>query len=168
MDVMEFLSHFTPLSYLCFLLGIVLIIIEMSQPGISFPGILGTILLIVGVAVTAENLTEVIAIIVIIMIVLVIALVIIINSATRGTLSKNMVLHDVIDGNSVNLEEENAYYLINKEGIALSPLRPSGLAEFEGNKLDVISEGQFIEKGSRVKIIKIESLSIIVRKIKDT
>ena len=39
------------------------------------------------------------------------------------------------------------------EGIALSPLRPGGKAKFGEEILDVVSEGDLIEKGRKVRII---------------
>jgi membrane-bound serine protease (ClpP class) len=38
-------------------------------------------------------------------------------------------------------------------GVAISPLRPGGKAQFGNDILDVISQGELIDKGSRVKII---------------
>ncbi|MFC2149333.1 NfeD family protein [Candidatus Auribacterota bacterium] len=54
--------------------------------------------------------------------------------------------------------------LLNKEGIAISFLRPSGIAEIEGERLDVISEGDFIERGSKIQVINVKDNRIIVRK----
>ena len=53
-----------------------------------------------------------------------------------------------------------------KKGIAISTLRPSGICEFDGVRLDVITEGEFIEIGTNVVVSKIDEGHIIVRPIK--
>ncbi|MGI1657866.1 MAG: NfeD family protein [Desulfitobacterium sp.] len=50
-------------------------------------------------------------------------------------------------------------------GVALSPLRPAGTAEVNGHRLDVVTEGGFIEVNHRVKIIAVEGTRVIVRQI---
>lgn len=52
--------------------------------------------------------------------------------------------------------------LVGKLGKTISPLRPAGKAEFFGKILDVISEGDFIEEGKEIKIIRVEGNKIIV------
>jgi len=49
--------------------------------------------------------------------------------------------------------------------VATTVLRPSGIVNFDGIKLDVVSEGEFIQPGSKVKIIKVEGRRIVVKKI---
>ncbi|MCM8799456.1 MAG: ATP-dependent Clp protease proteolytic subunit [Candidatus Omnitrophica bacterium] len=53
--------------------------------------------------------------------------------------------------------------LLGKTGKTLSSLRPSGRAEIEGKTFDVISEGEFIDKGKLIKVIRIEGNKIIVK-----
>jgi len=48
------------------------------------------------------------------------------------------------------------------EGVALSPLRPSGRAEFDGRTFDVRSVGDFVESGARVRLLGIEGSSLLV------
>ena len=56
-------------------------------------------------------------------------------------------------------------YLIDKEGITLSELRPSGFIEIDGKKLDALSEGAFLAKNTPVKVVKVEGSKIFVRRI---
>ena len=50
-----------------------------------------------------------------------------------------------------------------KTGVALTPLRPAGTIEIDGVRLDVVTQGEFIEKGKEVEVVKIEGSRIIVR-----
>jgi membrane-bound serine protease (ClpP class) len=56
---------------------------------------------------------------------------------------------------------------IRDKGICISKLRPSGKADFNGNRVDVISEGEFINKDEVIEVIELTKNKIIVRKIED-
>jgi membrane-bound ClpP family serine protease len=49
------------------------------------------------------------------------------------------------------------------QGVATTVLRPAGTADFEGVKLDVVTEGEFIDKGARLQVIRVEGRRIVVR-----
>jgi len=55
--------------------------------------------------------------------------------------------------------------LVGKTGETKGTLRPAGIAEIEEERMNVISEGGFIEPHQRVKVVKVEGNKIIVRKI---
>lgn len=53
---------------------------------------------------------------------------------------------------------------IGKEGKSITSLRPTGKIEIDGEFLDVVTEGDFLDKGTLVKIISTDGNRIIVRK----
>jgi membrane-bound serine protease (ClpP class) len=53
--------------------------------------------------------------------------------------------------------------LEGKMGTAKSRLRPSGVAEFEGERVDVVTEGMIIEPGTRLKVIEVKGNRVVVR-----
>lgn len=53
--------------------------------------------------------------------------------------------------------------LIGKTGTAFTQLRPAGTALIDGKRVDVVTEGQLIEKGTSVRVVGVEGLRIIVR-----
>ncbi len=53
---------------------------------------------------------------------------------------------------------------VGKTGKALSKLRPAGVALIDGKRLDVVTTGDFIEKDSEIKIIRIDGNRIVVEK----
>jgi membrane-bound serine protease (ClpP class) len=63
---------------------------------------------------------------------------------------------------ATNIEENTK--LIGKTGIAITTLRPAGLVDIEGKRIDVISNGDYIDKGELVEVIKVDGPSIIVEK----
>lgn len=63
-------------------------------------------------------------------------------------------------GRSLSLQDSTATYKSHKVselpigtiGTAVSTLRPSGIASFEGKRFDVVADGEWIEAGETVKI----------------
>jgi len=52
-----------------------------------------------------------------------------------------------------------------EHGVALSRLRPAGNAEFDGNVYDVFTEGEYVEKGSAIRVLSSKGNRIIVEAI---
>lgn len=73
-----------------------------------------------------------------------------------------MMLREVQHGTSAMVELKS---LVGQEGVAVTQLRPAGMARFEGKKVDVISEGTVITKGTRVKVIEVEANRVVVREV---
>ncbi|MEN8149001.1 MAG: NfeD family protein [Planctomycetota bacterium] len=55
--------------------------------------------------------------------------------------------------------------LVGKEGVARSALRPSGTAEFDGERLDVVTRGELVDTGTRIRIIENRGNRIVVRAV---
>ncbi|MBV7273591.1 NfeD family protein [Clostridium thailandense] len=165
MELVNFLSSISWIAFLCFGFGFLLVIVEMFHPGFGFPGISGGILLIIGVILTATSVMEVLILLAVIISVLGIALTLVLKSATKGRLSKILILHETQKKEAGYTGTEDLKYFIDQEGITITILRPAGIAEFNGIKLDVVSEGEFISKDKKVKIIKVEGRRIVVRQI---
>lgn len=53
--------------------------------------------------------------------------------------------------------------LLEQTGTALTPLRPAGTAVIEGKRVDVVTEGQMIERGAPVRVVAVEGLRVVVR-----
>jgi membrane-bound serine protease (ClpP class) len=46
--------------------------------------------------------------------------------------------------------------LLNGTGTALTQLRPSGTADINGQRVDVVTEGDLIERGAKIKVVAVE------------
>lgn len=53
--------------------------------------------------------------------------------------------------------------LLGREGVAVSPLRPTGVAEVEGERVEVTTEGAFIAAGSRIRVVALVRNRYLVR-----
>ncbi len=54
--------------------------------------------------------------------------------------------------------------LAGKEGVSLTNLRPSGTARVDGKRIDVVTRGDYIEKGETVEVLKVEGSRVVVGK----
>lgn len=54
---------------------------------------------------------------------------------------------------------------VGRTGIAVSDLRPSGKVEIDGERIDGQTEGDYISKGDRIKVIAAKNSFVVVRKI---
>jgi membrane-bound serine protease (ClpP class) len=55
--------------------------------------------------------------------------------------------------------------LLGKEGEALTMLRPSGMVLIDGKKQSVVTSGELVERGERVRVIKVEGSRVVVRRV---
>lgn len=54
---------------------------------------------------------------------------------------------------------------VGKEGVSLTHLRPAGIANIDSRRLDVVTEGTFIDKDKNLKVIRVEGNRVVVREI---
>ncbi|MBX6395209.1 MAG: hypothetical protein IRY98_05725 [Alicyclobacillaceae bacterium] len=55
-------------------------------------------------------------------------------------------------------------YLVGRTGRAVTPLRPAGIGEFADERVDVVSEGEFIERGASIEVVAVEGRRVVVRR----
>jgi membrane-bound serine protease (ClpP class) len=54
---------------------------------------------------------------------------------------------------------------IGKRGMTVTPLRPAGIGEFDGERVDIVSEGVFIDAGEPVDVLRVDGNRIVVRHV---
>ena len=58
--------------------------------------------------------------------------------------------------------------LLGAEGAVLTPLRPVGMCDFSGQRVECVTEGRYVDKGKKVKVINVESTQVTVRIIEES
>jgi membrane-bound serine protease (ClpP class) len=58
--------------------------------------------------------------------------------------------------------------LAGEEGITESVLRPSGVARIQGRRVDVVSRGEMIQEGQRVRVIDLAGNRVVVARVDST
>ena len=152
-------------AILLFLLGIILLSVEIFVPGFGLPGLGGIICLVVSIVLSAPSweagvISLVLAIIGTIVLVL----------FSLKFLTKRKFWDRLVLGTKYKKEEgyipqsKDLSVYVGKKGEALTILRPSGTVLLDdGTKLDVVTDGGFIPKGERIEVVQAEGIRLIVR-----
>ena len=85
----------------------------------------------------------------------------------KSTTFSRLILHDSETSDKGFLSNPIASEIIGLEGIALTTLRPAGTADFDGKRVDVVTESSYIQNGKKIKVVKVEGSKVIVREIVD-
>ena len=161
--VLEFIGTNLPLI-LCMVIGVGLLVVEVFMPGFGVPGISGLLLILIGVVITWKQHGPVagLAVTVISLALAGISISVSIKSAANGKMSRSDLF---LRSEIATVDHEETEALMGKEGVTATVLNPVGIAEFDGVRLNVLSEGTYMEKGVKVKVTKVEGAKITVRSI---
>ena len=58
--------------------------------------------------------------------------------------------------------------MLGKVGTVITPMRPVGMCDFDGQRVECVAESGYVEKGKKVKVINVESTQLTVRTIEDS
>ena len=84
---------------------------------------------------------------------------------SKGRLPGNLMLKDSTDkASGYTGGSDKSAYLGNK-GKTVTELRPAGAAELGGERLDVVSQGGFVEAGADVEVIEVSGNRIVVKAV---
>lgn len=162
--MLEFIAANLPIL-VCLIVGLVLIVLEAFMPGFGLPGIAGIILHVIAVVLTwfSHGPVAALCMTVALLSIIAIAISVSLHSAAKGRLSKSrIVLNETESSEAGYRASEDMQVFLGKEGVATTVLRPTGMAEFDGVKLNVVSEGEYIQAGTRVQIVRVEGSRILV------
>ena len=145
-------------------MGFILIVLEILViPGVNIFGVLGFITLGGGIYYAYNNLSSLEANL--ILLISVVSGSILVWRFIKSGAWKRFVLENQEDKTSgFQSADESLKILEGKTGTSLTMLRPAGKAEIEGQKIDVVSEGNFIDSNSEIKVLKVEGSRVVVRK----
>ncbi len=163
MNVASFFADISIVSAIIFVIGMAMLVAEVFQPGFGFFGIGGIICLIVDIIITADTIAEGLIMAAVLFVLVALLLMLSAFLVSKGYLPKKLVLTDATDSQSGFSGVEDMQYLLGKEGKAVTDLRPAGMMDMDGVRLDVVSRGDYIRSGSTVEVVEVESNRIVVR-----
>ncbi len=67
------------------------------------------------------------------------------------------------DADADAAETESRSRLLGRTGVAVTPLRPGGVADLGGERVEVETEGAFVAAGSRVRVVALDRQRVRVR-----
>ena len=148
-----------------FIVGFILLGIEMVVPGFGVPGVSGITCLIIGLFLTADTIEEGIIILLIILALLAIMFAIILKLLSAGKLKSPIILKDELTTENGFISSNDLNYLLGKRGTAVTDLRPAGRGNFDGVEFNIMSESKYIMKDTPIEICKVEGSKLIVKEI---
>ena len=151
-----------PLALIALIVGYVLLVVEMCVPGFGAPGILGTVLAVLGLIAMQPSPIEGLMLVIVYVLLLLIALLICMRSLTKGRLSKSRLVLSEVSTRSDSDGDGDLSRFIGRTGTSHTPLRPAGIAELDGERLNVVTEGDFIERGTPVRVVRVDGNRVVV------
>ncbi|KAF1084085.1 hypothetical protein SPSYN_02737 [Sporotomaculum syntrophicum] len=152
------------LAALALLLGILGLLLEVFMAGFGVAGVAGVVLIAWGIVLLSVDISITFKSLVIGLIVSMLVFILGIKLMSRFNLWQRLTLSKrQLNDEGYRSSRDELVDFTGQEGITLTPLRPSGVAEVGGERLDVVSEGGFIPAGAKIKVVRVESIRIVVR-----
>ncbi|WIW69766.1 MULTISPECIES: NfeD family protein [Anaerosinus] len=148
-----------------FLVGIIFVVIELLTPSIGLFAGIGVICVLYSFIMALGGDSTAIYLLVISIIASLILFGFIVKKLPSSKLWSKVVLKDMETSTAGYVSADDHQFLVGKSGVILTELRPSGTALIENKKIDVVSEGSYIEKGTNVKVVAVFGSRIVVRQL---
>ena len=148
-----------------FLAGILCIVVEMLTPAVGLLAGLGVAMMLYSIVLVLGGDIQAVYALLIALAVSVAAFALLVKKLPASRLWNRLVLKEQSRTSSGYVSAPSRDGLLGKTGEVLSELRPAGSAQIEGTPVDVVSEGVFIAKGQRVRLVAVEGSRVVVRKI---
>ncbi len=152
-------------SIILFIVGIVLVLLEFVLPG-GIIGLIGLGAILMSFFLAGSSMMVIsISLLIAFVATIVVSIVFVKVFGKRLHAFKKIILFDSTNTESGYVSNKNREDLIGKQGIALTTLRPSGTAIINNERLDVVTQGNYIEKNTKIEVIKTEGSRIVVREV---
>jgi membrane-bound serine protease (ClpP class) len=153
--------------------GLVLIGLEVfALPGFGVAGLAGILLLVgglaltlVGAGATAATLVSALGRVAASLLLALAGGLALLRVLPRLPVGRRLVLGSAMtaaQGYASPPDRDRTY--LGRTGVALSPLRPAGIADIGGARVDVVSDGSFIEAGAAIVVTDVEGNRVVVRR----
>jgi membrane-bound serine protease (ClpP class) len=160
-----------------FVVGLGLLIAEVFFiPGFGVAGVTGIVCIVAALLLTlvglpldvalstgawAEPLTRVMGALIVTTILMVIAA----RYLPRTLHGRRLVLGAATDREGGFVSAPEPSRLLHAEGVADTDLRPVGVGRFGDERVDVVSEGVLIARGTRLRVVQVEGARVVVRAV---
>jgi membrane-bound serine protease (ClpP class) len=156
--------------------GVALLVVEVFViPGFGILGALGIAALLgglglsmVGAGASGQMMLQSLGLVAMSLVLAIAVSLALMRILPRLPLGRRLVLEtELPPGAGDAAPEEIARRWIGRRGTAASPLRPAGIAHIDDERVDVVSQGEFIEPGEPIEVIEEDGNRIVVRRRHD-
>lgn len=146
-----------------FVIGLILCLLELFVPG-GIIGFLGLAAILSSLFLASDHpVTVAVSLLIAAAVAVTVAILMIRVYGKQMNFFRKMILTDSTDTKSGYVSNKTRHELLGSSGITLTDLRPAGTAVINDERLDVVSEGSFIPKETKVIVVKAEGARIVVR-----
>lgn len=165
----NYVAGFAGVEHLAmFVVGVLLLALELFLPSFGILGVLGIISLIAGVVLAAyDSGNAAMSLGIATLIAGLIVAVVVKYFKHRGIWNK-FILKDSLNTEEGYVSHATRADLVGKSGKAVTPLRPAGTVKFGDERVDVVTDGEFVASGTEVVVIRVDGGRIIVRQSEST
>jgi membrane-bound serine protease (ClpP class) len=155
-------------------IGLLLIAVEVFVlPGFGVAGILGGLALLgglgsslVGAGATWEAIVTAVGRAALSLLLAILAGLALLRLFPRLPGGRRLILQTGLSSGAGYISEpEGDRRWLGHRGTVVSPLRPSGIAQLDGERVDVVSDGDFLEAGTLIEVIRVDGNRIVVRSV---
>ena len=164
------------IEILMFVVGLGLLLLEIFViPGFGIAGISGIILVIASIFfsmvgenpfIDSEAVSGAIVRLSFGLLAAIVLLFLLARFLPKSNLFKRFILSEEEKATEGYTSRSNLSELLGAEGVALTTLRPAGTAEFNGKRVDVVTDSEYIEHGKPVVVTAVEGMRVVVREKK--
>ena len=162
-----FFSGISLWSLVLLVAGIGFLIGEIFHPGFGLPGVLGLVCLGLDILISAQTLAQGLLMTAIAAVIVLVIFLIGASLISRGKLPKKLVLSDENGSVEGFVSGDGDGAAPGQTGRAVTVLRPAGIAEIGGRRLDVVTRGEFIPEGSPLRVEAVEGSRVVVAPVPD-
>ena len=162
---------------LLFMVGLALLVVEIAViPGFGVVGLAGILLMVASLLLSqlgtfelwsVDEISEKVGLMAASLIGAIVLSAVFLRSLPKFAAFNRLILQSETRASEgyVSSSTERDEELVGQEGVAISYLRPAGIGNFNGQRLDIIAEGEFISQHTRIKIVEARGNRVLVRPV---
>jgi len=154
-------------------IGVVLLLLELFVfPGFGVAGVLGIVTLmggltlsVIGAGATLETIIHALGRVALSLLAAILGSVVLLRLLPHLPYARSLVLATGL-GSGADYASAPARdrTWLGKQGTTTGPLRPAGIAQIDGERVDVVAQGEYIEAGIRIEVVSVDGNRIVVRR----
>ena len=144
--------------------GVVLILVEIFvSPGFGLPGGLGILAVLLSLILASPHPAAAVWEVLIALVVAVVLIWLSFKYRKTRAVWGRFVLSKRTDAESgYNSADPALNRFMEQQGVALTPLHPAGTAEINGERVDVVTRGEFVDAGCAICVVQVEGVRVVV------
>lgn len=153
--------------------GVALLVIELIFiPGFGLAGVAGILAILAGLIMsmvgpgdTPQFILMTTGRVVISIVLALVASLVFMRFLPRMPFGRKLILDTSLGaGQGFESAPASDHALMGKTGRATTPLHPAGIAEIQGERIDVVSDGELIDAGEGVRVVRVDGNRVVVRR----